>query len=104
MIVRVVVYEAVSMEAAKEWNRKRAPAVESFVGLDRVEFIRQRRPTRAGAIMYFESPEDLRRYKNSERHEWLQESMQESWAAEGGPVRDNIYRVMDLPENAAEEV
>lgn len=98
MIVRVVTCEAGSTEAAEEWHRQRAAAVENVVGLQRVDFVRQSEPPRAGAIMYFESLEDLRAYENFERYDRLQESMQESWITEEKPVRDSAYRLMETSE------
>lgn len=98
MIVRVVIYEANSMDALAQWHQDRADQLKEVLGLKRIHFIRKDTKSLAGAIMYFESPEDLRVYKNSQRYEWLQESMQEAWAAEVKPVRDSVYRVLEVSE------
>lgn len=103
MIVRVVTYGAESLDAAEDWHRERAAEFEEIVGLERVDFIRQDGRSRAGAIMYFESADDLYHYKESPRFEWLRESIRESWAADAVPVQDDVFRVME-PEDAATEV
>lgn len=104
MVVHVLIYEANSMEAVEQWHRDRADDIDRVLGLKRVHFIRKNTNSLAGAIMYFESPEDLRQYKTSERFEWLQESIREMWATGPEPVQNEVYRVMEASENAAAEV
>lgn len=101
MIVRIVTYGARSLEAVREWLEERADDVESVPGLERVAFVREATPPRAGAIMYFESADDLRQYKESRRFEWLQESIREDWATDAEPVQDIVYRVMEVSEGRA---
>lgn len=101
MVVRIVTYKAQSTDAAERWRCKRGAELSEVAGLKRVEFIRQSKPPQAGAIMYFESADDLRVYKNSARYEWLQDSIQEDWAAEADPIQDVVYRVTEAPENTA---
>lgn len=103
MVVRVVTYGAESEDAFREWHRKRAAEVEDLHGLRRVEFIRRKSPPRAGAIMYFESAEDLRAYKESDRSTRLQRSMHRTWVEDGAPIRDLVYRTMELPDEPPRE-
>lgn len=104
MVVHVLIYEAISMEAVEQWHRDRADDIDKVLGLKRVEFIQKDTKSLAGAIMYFESPEDLRQYKVSDRFGWLQESIREEWAADADPIQDVVYRVMETSETAAAEV
>lgn len=95
MIVRTVSYGAESVKAVKVWLRDRAVGVDEVVGLERVDFVSQDNPPRAGAIMYFESAEDLRQYRSSERFEWLRESIEQSWEDRSQERREEIYRLID---------
>lgn len=96
MIVRFVLYSAHSTQAADRWHRERVAEFEDIAGLERIEFVRQSEPPRAGAIMFFDSPDDLRAYRDSERHEWLGDSMQESWATGEEPVVETVYRLLEV--------
>lgn len=95
MIVRVVLYEATSRQDVRAWLDEHATELEGVHGLNRVEFIRRDHPPRAGAIMFFQSPEELRQYKASERYRWLRESIEENWGEGDGPFRDAVYRVLE---------
>lgn len=96
MIVRFVLYSARSTLAADRWHRDRATEFEGIAGLERIEFVRQSEPPRAGSIMFFASHDDLRAYRDSERHEWLRASMQESWTTGDEPVVETVYRLLEV--------
>lgn len=97
MIARVVTYGATSRDAVRRWHREHGSKVEAAHGLVRVDFIRRDSPPRAGAIMYFESPEDLRQYRNSRLYEWLREKIDDEWVDGSQPVRELVFRVMEVP-------
>lgn len=103
MIVRVVLYEATSRQDVRTWLDEHAAELDRVPGLDRVEFIGDGDPARAGAVMYFESPEELRQYKASERYRWLRESIEDSWGEGDGPIRDAVYRVLEPAAPGARE-
>lgn len=94
MIARVVTYGARSLEGFQEWVEERSPAVENILGLRRVEFVRQDHPPRAGAIMYFDSAQDLKQYEDSHRYEQLRESVREGWGDASQPVHESVYRIV----------
>lgn len=98
MIVLIVTYGAESPEKAQAWLAERSDEVENVLGLRRVEFIRQDQPPRAGAIMYFESLQDLQQYRESRRSEHFRESIRAGWGDESEPVREAVYRVLDVSE------
>ena len=96
MIVRVVTYGVESRDAIRKWHRQHWSKVEAVHGLVRVDYIRGGTPPRAGAIMYFESPEDLRQYRDSRLYDWLRDGILDGRVDEARPVRDEVYRVMDV--------
>ncbi len=103
VIVRVVLYRMESSEAADRWHPERAREFRDIPGLERIDFVRRSEPPQAGAIVIFESPGDLRAYRHSERSEWLQESIRDSWAADTEPLRESTYRVIDVSADVAAE-
>lgn len=96
MVVRVVTFDAASLDRFDEWVESRSAALECVVGLQRVEFVRRNDPPRAGVIMYFQSPEDLRQYQNSR---WYESEVSDSGklrVAEAPSVKEQVYRVVDV--------
>jgi len=98
MIVRIVSYGAESVEDARTWLTEHSREIENVLGLERVEFVRQDHPPRAGTIMYFESPQDLQQYRESRRYENFRESILAAWGDESEPVREAVYRLLDVSE------
>lgn len=106
MIVRLVMYGAESLDGIREWIAARSSELSDVHGLKQVHFIRQGNPPQAGALMYFESPDDLLRYKTSRRYKQLLESIEESWGDGTGPVQESVYRVVEEasePDTVASE-
>lgn len=96
MVIRIVTYAAESRGAAREWVREHADEFRQAPGVERVTFIHSRKPPRVGALMVFESADALARYKTTGPFEWLVDSLRRAWADESQPVREKVFRVMDL--------
>lgn len=57
MIVRVVASGTESLDASREWGRERAEDLRALPGIERFDFVTQKDPPRAAAIIYYASRE-----------------------------------------------
>lgn len=96
MVIRFVVYEATSRQAAEEWAREHADLPREVPGLEEVTFVRSRTPPLVGAVMVFASADALARYKETGPVERLVDSLRKRWAGGDQPVREEAYRVMEI--------
>lgn len=94
MIVRVVAYGTASVDASVEWGRERAEDLRALPGVERFDFVSQKHPPRAGAIVYFTSREHYEAYREERLPELQREIEATSWAK--GLAFEHVFELEDI--------
>jgi hypothetical protein len=97
MILRRVAYHSLPNRDNVGWIKANAPMIRGVSGLQRVEFIHSTDdPNLWGALMYFDSMDDLTQYKTSEVYKSLLQSLTEALLDPDKPVIDGVFDIVDL--------
>ena len=96
MIIRIITYHAIEGKDAEGWMRDVVSDLRGVKGMRHAEFIRsQNDPSQYGAIMLFNSKEDLDNYKETGPYKSLVQGVRENWLDESKPVGEQIFEVVD---------
>jgi len=96
MIVRIITYHAVEGRDIDGWMQTAAPEIRGVKGMRHMEFIRsQSDPSLWGAIMLFNTRQDLDNYKETGPYRSLVQSLRDTWLDESKPVSEQIFEVID---------
>lgn len=96
MVIRVVSYAVKDIELAREWSRTHGPEVRGAPGVREAYFTTRDDPPQIGAIQVFNSPEDMRRYKESHRFAELVRSLRGTLGPETETLIDEVYQVVEV--------
>ena len=96
MIIRLVVYHALSDRDPLAWCREHATAVRAVPGLRRLEFVRSTDdPSRWGAIFHFATRRDLDKYKATGAYQSLLTSLTAAFLDRLKPVYEHMFELVD---------
>ncbi len=99
MIIRLVTYHAVDGKNVERWMQTSASELRSVKGMRHLEFIHSKTDSsQYGAIMLFNSIEDLENYKNKESgtYQKLVRSIRETWMDNTKPVNEQVFEILDI--------
>jgi len=96
MIIRIITYHAAEGKDAEGWLKDSISEVRGVKGMRHAEFVQSLSdPSQYGAIMLFNTKEDLDNYKETGPYKSLVQSLRENWLDESKPVGEQIFEVVD---------
>lgn len=96
MLIRIVTYRARPGSDPGRWLEEHGEETRRIPGAGRTVYFQSTDdPSLFGAVMYFHTLEDLERYRRSEVHHRLVESLKERWMDDGAPVDERVLRVLE---------
>ena len=99
MIIRLVTYHALADKDVERWMQSSALELRCVKGLRHLEFVHSKNdPSQYGAVMHFNTIEDLDNYKNKESgtYQTLVRSIRETWLDNSKPVHEQVFEILDI--------
>lgn len=99
MIIRLVTYHSIADKDVERWMQTSALELRCVPGMRHLDFIHSKTDSsQYGAIMYFNTLEDLNNYKNKESgtYQKLVRSIRETWMDKTKPVNEQVFEMLDI--------
>ena len=97
MIIRIITYHAAEGKDVDGWMQNAVSQIRGVKGMRQLEFVRsQSDPSQDGALMLFNTRQDLDNYKETGPYRSLVQSLRDAWLDESKPINEHIFEIIDV--------